>query len=104
MRILGGQNPGRVKELESPPSPWRLLRSLASAWFRSHPRIAHSEELRALIEALGKRLPLIGIGKVSFSQTVHYQPNYAKETTTAPPVMKTTSQPLRSQFAFAGMI
>ncbi len=73
-----GQNPGRVKEAEWPPSPWRLLRSLASAWFRSHPGMAHSEELRTLIEALGKRLPLIGIGKVSFSQTVHYQPNYAK--------------------------
>ena len=73
-----GQNPGRVKEAEWPPSPWRLLRSLASAWFRSHPGTSHSIELQTLIEALGNSLPLIGIGKVSFSQTVHYQPNYGK--------------------------
>lgn len=71
-----GQNPGRVQEAEWPPSPWRLLRALASAWFRSHMAKIPSAAVVELIELLSKELPEIGIGKVSFAKTVHYQPNY----------------------------
>jgi CRISPR-associated protein Csb2 len=35
-----------------------------------------SAECISLVEALGRELPEIGIGKVSFSQTIHWQPNY----------------------------
>lgn len=71
-----GQNPGRVQEAEWPPSPWRLLRALASAWFRSHAGQVPSSDMVALIETLAKELPEIGVGKVAFAKTVHYQPNF----------------------------
>jgi CRISPR-associated protein Csb2 len=71
-----GQNPGRVAEAEWPPSPWRLLRSLAAAYFRTNAGQPASAELRTLLETLAKKPPQIGIGKVAFAKTVHYQPNY----------------------------
>jgi len=71
-----GLNPVRLREAEWPPSPWRLLRALASSWFRANPGMAPSGDAMALIEGLGRVLPEIGIGKVAFGQTVHYQPNY----------------------------
>lgn len=71
-----GQNPGRVSEPEWPPSPWRFLRALAAAWFRANPGRPASDELRALLETLSRELPHIGVGKVVFARTVHYQPNY----------------------------
>jgi len=71
-----GQNPGRTTEAEWPPSPWRLLRALAAAWFRTYPGQAVSPELKTLLETLARKLPLIGVGKVSFARAVHYQPNY----------------------------
>jgi CRISPR-associated protein Csb2 len=71
-----GLNPVRLREAEWPPSPWRLLRALASAWFRSHPGCTVSQDAVNLLESLGQVLPEIGIGKVTFGQTVHYQPNY----------------------------
>jgi CRISPR-associated protein Csb2 len=71
-----GLNPVRLREAEWPPSPWRLLRALASSWFRANPGVALSEDAVALIESLGRALPEIWIGKVAFGQTVHYQPNY----------------------------
>lgn len=71
-----GLNPTRLREAEWPPSPWRLLRTLAAAWYRAHPGQAPSDEAIALIEGLGRELPDIGVGPVSFSQTVHWQPNY----------------------------
>ena len=71
-----GINPTRLREPEWPPSPWRLLRALVSAWFRAHPGQVLSAECVALIETLGHELPQIGTGKVSFGQTVHWQPNY----------------------------
>ncbi|HLI83766.1 MAG TPA: type I-U CRISPR-associated protein Csb2 [Bryobacteraceae bacterium] len=71
-----GLNPVRLREAEWPPSPWRLLRALASAWFRCHPGCALSQDAAELIETLGRALPEIGFGKVTFGQTVHYQPNY----------------------------
>ena len=71
-----GQNPGRVSEPEWPPSPWRLLRALAAAWFRVNPGCPAPDELSALLETLARELPHIGVGKVAFAKTVHYQPNY----------------------------
>jgi CRISPR-associated protein Csb2 len=71
-----GQNPGRVAEAEWPPSPWRLLRSLSSAWFRAKAGQPALDELRTLLETLAKELPQIGVGKVAFAKTVHYQPNF----------------------------
>ncbi len=71
-----GINPTRLREPEWPPSPWRLLRALVSAWFRAHPGQIPSEDCIRLIEMLGRELPLIGTGKVSFGQTVHWQPNF----------------------------
>lgn len=71
-----GINPTRLREAEWPPSPWRLLRALVSAWFRAHPGQVPTEDCEKLIEALGRELPEIGTGKVSFGHTVHWQPNY----------------------------
>ena len=71
-----GINPTRLREPEWPPSPWRLLRALVSAWFRAHPGQVPDAHCIALIESLGRELPEIGTGKVSFSHTVHWQPNY----------------------------
>ncbi|MGD0816504.1 MAG: type I-U CRISPR-associated protein Csb2 [Verrucomicrobiota bacterium] len=71
-----GVNPTRLREAEWPPSPWRLLRALVSAWFRAHPGQVPDADCIALIEALGKELPEIGFGKVSFGHTVHWQPNF----------------------------
>lgn len=75
-----GLNPVRLREAEWPPSPWRLLRALASSWFRCHPGCTLSRDAAQLIEKLGCALPEIGIGKVTFRQTVHYQPNYGATT------------------------
>jgi len=73
-----GQNPGRVAEPEWPPSSWRLLRALAAAWFRANPGRPEPKELHALLKTLASELPHIGVGKVAFAKTVHYQPNYGQ--------------------------
>ncbi len=70
-----GQNPVRIAEAEWPPSPWRLLRAIASAWFRKNPGQPASCELLALLEALGRELPVMQLPAVSFSKSVHYHPN-----------------------------
>ena len=71
-----GINPSRLREPEWPPSPWRFLRALVSAWYRSNPGQSPSDDCRELIEDLSRGLPEIGVGKVTFGQTVHFQPNY----------------------------
>lgn len=71
-----GINPTRLREGEWPPSPWRLLRALVSAWFRAHSGQVPNPDCIALIETLGKEYPQIGMGKISFGHTVHWQPNY----------------------------
>jgi CRISPR-associated protein Csb2 len=75
-----GLNPVRLCEAEWPPSPWRLMRALASSWFRCHPGCTLNQDAAQLIEKLGRDLPEIGIGKVTFGETVHYQPNYGATT------------------------
>jgi len=71
-----GINPTRLREAEWPPSPWRLLRALVSSWFRANPGQHPNADCIALIEAMGKELPEIGVGMVSFGHTVHWQPNF----------------------------
>ncbi len=71
-----GINPGRLREAEWPPSPWRLLRAFTSAWFRVNPGQRPNDECKKLIESLARDCPIIGVGKVSFGQTVHWQPNF----------------------------
>jgi CRISPR-associated protein Csb2 len=83
-----GVNPTRLREAEWPPSPWRLLRALVSAWFRTRLGQVPNAECIALIEALGKELPEIGIGKVSFGQTVHWQPNFGAASEGKPEVVR----------------
>lgn len=70
-----GQNPARIAEAEWPPSPWRLLRALAAAWFRQHPGQNASDELLGLLSFLGNELPDFGLPKAAFGKTVHWHPN-----------------------------
>jgi len=81
-----GLNPIRLREAEWPPSPWRLLRALVSSWFRANPGLTLSNDAWALIERLGGVLPEIGMGKVTFGQTIHYQPNFGEAKTGKPPI------------------
>lgn len=71
-----GQNPSRIAEAEWPPSPWRLLRAIAAAWFQANPGSEASPELVQTLEALGRELPTLVLPKVAFSRAIHYQPNY----------------------------
>ncbi len=71
-----GLNPVRLREAEWPPSPWRLLRALTSAWFRAYPGQSPPQDLLELLESLGHKLPEIAVGPVAFSQTIHWQPNF----------------------------
>ena len=71
-----GQNPARISEAEWPPSPWRLLRAIAAAWFQANPGREPSAELIQTLEILGRELPTLVLPKVCFSRSIHYQPNY----------------------------
>jgi CRISPR-associated protein Csb2 len=64
------------------------LRALVSAWFRAHPGEVPDAHCIALIESLGRELPEIGTGKVSFSHTVHWQPNFRAAFEGKPEVVK----------------
>lgn len=70
-----GQNPARITEAEWPPSPWRLLRAIAAAWFQANPGRAPGPELIEILELLGQELPTFILPKVAFSRAIHYQPN-----------------------------
>lgn len=83
-----GVNPGRLREGEWPPSPWRLLRALVSAWFRVHLGQTPSEGCIELVELLAAELPAIGMGKISFGYTVHWQPNYGAAMEGKPEVVR----------------
>lgn len=71
-----GLNSARLREAEWPPNPWRLLRALAAGWFRANGGQVPTPEVLALLDGLARQLPEIAIGPVSFSQTVHWQPNF----------------------------
>jgi len=71
-----GQNPARITEAEWPPSPWRLLRAIAAAWFQANPGCGPSSELIQTLETLGHELPTFVLPKASFGRVIHYQPNF----------------------------
>jgi CRISPR-associated protein Csb2 len=76
-----GLNPARLREAEWPPSPWRLLRALAAGWFRAHRGQPTGQDLLDLLKVLGSELPDIQIGRVTFSKTIHWQPNFGETNT-----------------------
>jgi CRISPR-associated protein Csb2 len=53
-----------------------MLRAIAAAWFQANPGRNADNELIETLEVLGRELPVFVLPKVSFSRTVHYQPNY----------------------------
>ena len=60
---------------EWPPSPWSLLRALASAWFETRPAPSTTEERDALIEMLGCcPAPEMWLPKTAFREVRYYQP------------------------------
>lgn len=60
---------------EWPPSPWRLLRALASAWFETRPAPSTTADRDGLIEALGcSRAPEIWLPATTFREIRYYQP------------------------------
>ena len=60
---------------EWPPSPWRLLRSLAAAWFDSNPPPVTVAERDELLRELGRAAPpLLWLPTVSFAEIPYYQP------------------------------
>jgi CRISPR-associated protein Csb2 len=60
---------------EWPPSPWRLLRALASAWFCARPRPSSDEDRDGLLEALGRSgPPQLWLPRSSLHEVRYYQP------------------------------
>ncbi len=60
---------------EWPPSPWRLLRGLAAAWFDASPPPVTEEERDNLLQALGRASPpAMWLPSVSFEEIPYYQP------------------------------
>ncbi len=57
------------------PSPWRLLRGLAAAWFDANPPPATEAERDDLLQALGRASPpIMWLPPVSFAEVPYYQP------------------------------
>jgi CRISPR-associated protein Csb2 len=60
---------------EWPPSPWRLLRALASSWFCARPHPSSEEVRDRLLEALGRSgAPTIWLPRSSVHELRYYQP------------------------------
>ena len=60
---------------EWPPSPWRLLRGLAAAWFDANPHPCSETERDDLLQALGRASPpALWLPPVSFAEIPYYQP------------------------------
>src|SRR5579871_512280 len=60
---------------EWPPSPWRLLRALASLWFSAHPRPSSEAERDQILEAMGRSgPPHLWLPRTSFHENRYYQP------------------------------
>ena len=60
---------------EWPPSPWRLLRGLAAAWFDANPHPFSEAERDDLLQALGAASPpALWLPPVSFAEIPYYQP------------------------------
>ena len=64
---------------EWPPSPWRLLRALAAAWFDAIPRPLTVARRDELLQTLGRaRPPTMWLPPVSFAEIPYYQPVFDK--------------------------
>lgn len=62
-------------EPEWPPSPWRLLRAIASAWFSATPPPCAADERDRLLEALGRACPpTYLLPRVAFEELRYFQP------------------------------
>lgn len=62
-------------EPEWPPSPWRLFRALASAWFSATPRPCTADERDRMLEALGRASPpKYLLPRVAFQEIRYFQP------------------------------
>lgn len=60
---------------EWPPSPWRLLRTIAACWFEAAQPPCSAEERDGLLNALGQAdAPRIWVPKASFSEVPYYHP------------------------------
>lgn len=60
---------------EWPPSPWRLLRAVASAWFETRPAPSTPAERDELIEKLGRcPAPEMWLPTTAFREVRYYQP------------------------------
>ena len=60
---------------EWPPSPWRLLRGLAAAWFDANPHPFSEAERDDVLQALGAASPpALWLPPVSFAEIPYYQP------------------------------
>ncbi len=60
---------------EWPPSPWRLLRALASAWFCAQPPLPTVSTRDSLLEALGRSgAPTLWLPRTSVHELRYYQP------------------------------
>lgn len=60
---------------EWPPSPWRLLRGLAAAWFDANPHPFAEARRDDLLQALGRAgPPAMWLPPVSFAEIPYYQP------------------------------
>jgi CRISPR-associated protein Csb2 len=69
---------------EWPPSPWRLLRALASAWFCARPHPSSEEVRDRLLEALGRcDPPEIWLPRTSFHELRYYDPIWDADKSTS---------------------
>ena len=60
---------------EWPPSPWRLLRGMAAAWFDANPHPFSEAERDDLLQTLGTASPpALWLPPVSFAEIPYYQP------------------------------
>ena len=60
---------------EWPPSPWRLLRGLAGAWFDANPHPVSETDRDDLLQAIGRASPpTLWLPSVSFKEIPYYQP------------------------------
>lgn len=60
---------------EWPPSPWRLLRALASSWFCARPLLSSDEARDRMLEALGRSgAPAIWLPRAAVHEVRYYQP------------------------------
>ena len=64
-----------IGEPEWPPSPWRLVRALAAAWFNAYPQPCSVEERDRLLKAFGKwGRPTIVVPRTAFRELQFFQP------------------------------